>query len=320
MNTSSSDPHIVVVGSINLDFVVGASHIPSPGETILGNSFQTFFGGKGANQAVAAARLGARVTMIGCVGTDPFGAQLIEGLRRAGVDTQFLKRTENSSGAALITIDSRGENSIVVVPGANHDLSPAVLTECDRALTGASIALAQLETPIETVEFLAERLVHHGVPLILDPAPAHALSKALLSRCAWLTPNESEAQFLYSSKTPDGEDFATAKQIHALGASNLILKQGSRGVLVSTAAGQAFRVPAFSVNAIDTTAAGDAFNGAFAVCLALGRSVQESARFANAAAALSVTRAGAQSSMPTAVEVEAFLQARTEGGQGQSLA
>ncbi len=310
MTAPSDSPHIVVVGSINLDFVVQAGHIPAPGETILGESFRTYFGGKGANQAVAAAKLGARVTMVGCVGKDAFGGQLLAGLQTAGVNIEHVQRAENSSGAAMITTDRRGENSIVVVPGSNGDLSPSHIQDCDSVLSEASIVLAQLETPIETIEFLAERLAHRGVPLILDPAPARSLSDTLLSRCSWLTPNESEAQFLCGAELHTEDDLAIAKHIHARGARNVILKQGSRGAFISTVGGLAVRVPAFLVAAVDTTAAGDAFNGAFALGIASGKSVEESARFANAVAALSVTRAGAQPSMPTMLEVEAFLAHR----------
>src|SRR6184192_2915058 len=185
---------IVVVGSINLDLVARADHIPQVGETVIGRSFNTFFGGKGANQAVAVAKLGFPVSMVGNVGNDAFGAQLRKGLSDAGVDTTHVNTVENSSGTALITIGSRGENSIVVVPGANGDLTPKLLENAKPILQGAGFILAQLEIPLETVEYLSQFAERHSVPFMLDPAPA--LPDSLLRRLSWITPNETETQQL----------------------------------------------------------------------------------------------------------------------------
>jgi ribokinase len=296
---------IVVVGSINLDLVATADSIPVPGQTILGGSFQTHFGGKGANQAVAAAKLGANVAMIGCVGTDEFGKQLLGGLRTAGVKTEAVSRIEGSSGVALITTDTRGENSIVVVPGANAALDVRQLRRYEDLVQAAGVVLAQLEIPMETVEHLAEVCEKSGIPLILDPAPAQSLSAELLKRCAWVTPNESEAQILCGSAAENEPEIV--ELLRNSGAQNLILKQGARGVSIAEVKKGIVHVDGFAVRAVDTTAAGDAFNGAFAVAMAGGETITESVRFANAVAAISVTRAGAQPSMPTLVEVEKFL-------------
>ncbi|HET9803294.1 MAG TPA: ribokinase [Candidatus Acidoferrum sp.] len=322
---NSSEKPVVVVGSINLDFVAFADEIPVPGQTVLGGNFETHFGGKGANQAVAAAKIGARVEMIGCVGSDSFGGQLIQGLQSAGVKTGAVSQVPGPSGVALITTDRRGENSIVVIPGANAHVTPSLLEKHDALLRSAAIILVQLEIPLESVEFLASRAAAHGVSLILDPAPARTLSPSLLSRCTWITPNETEARILSGGEGHSApkkniddkelDDDETVARLRSLGAKNILLKQGSRGVAISecgsesgvASGGPLFHVPGFSVNAVDTTAAGDAFNGAFAAALVSGKSVAESARFANAVAALSVTRKGAQPSMPTRSEVESFL-------------
>src|ERR1043166_9169978 len=199
---------IVVVGSINLDLVVGADHIPQVGETVIGKSFNTFFGGKGANQAVAAAKLGYPVSMVGNVGNDAFGAQLRKGLSDAGVDTTYVNTVENSSGTALITIGSRGENSIVVVPGANGDLTPKLLENASALLQSAGFILAQLEVPLETVEYLAQFAERYSVSFMLDPAPARDLPSSLLRRVTWLTPNETETQQLLTNPDQDSPDAA----------------------------------------------------------------------------------------------------------------
>jgi ribokinase len=306
------DKRIVVVGSINLDLVATSPHIPSPGQTIFGTDFQTFCGGKGANQAVAAARLGAPVTMIGRVGEDSFGTKLIEGLRAAGVQTDCIARTPGSSGIALIVTDAKGENSIVVIPGANGQLKPADLEKYDVVLKNAGIILTQLEIPFDTVEFLADRAQKHDVPLILDPAPARVMPPEVLAKFNWLTPNETEAAILYGSVTDSFPSEQVAELLQQRGAHNVVLKLGARGVLVKQAAQPAAHMTGFSVQAIDTTAAGDAFNGAFACGLLNGKPAAASARFANAVAAISVTRRGAQSSMPDWSEVQAFLSQHSQ--------
>jgi len=297
---------IVVVGSINLDLVVGADHIPQVGETVIGKSFNTFFGGKGANQAVAAAKLGYPVSMVGNVGSDAFGAQLRKGLSDAGVDTTYVNTVENSSGTALITIGSRGENSIVVVPGANGDLTPKLLENASALLQSAGFILAQLEVPLETVEYLAQFAERYSVSFMLDPAPARDLPSSLLRRVTWLTPNETETQQLLTNPDQDSPD--AADELLAMGVQNVLLKLGSRGCLIAQPSKPKDLIPAFAVDAVDTTAAGDAFNTGFAVGLLRGHSVHRSAIFASAVAAISVTRTGAQPSMPSGDEVEQFLQ------------
>lgn len=305
---------IVVVGSINLDFVAGAERIPREGETVTGNSFKTFFGGKGANQAVAAAKLGYPVSMVGTVGDDAFGVQLRQGLSEAGVDASHVTTVEGSSGIALITTGPRGENSIVVVPGANGKLTPQLLETAADRLRGAGFLLAQLEIPLETVEFLAQFAERHGIPLMLDPAPARALPEDLLRRVTWLTPNETEtAELLKTSPVEERDTTAAADHLLASGVQNVLLKLGSQGCVVAQAAKPKVRIPAFSVETVDTTAAGDAFNAGFAVGMLRGYTVSRSAVFASAVAAIAVTRPGAQPSMPTGNEVERFLNGQTVG-------
>ncbi len=297
---------IVVVGSINIDLVAQAKKIPAPGETLLGSAFATHPGGKGANQAVAVARLGYPVQMIGRLGDDGFGAQLKGDLMRSGVGITAVKTSPGSSGVALIVVAATGENSIVVIPGANALLTPNDLDESIDILRFASVVLTQLETPLDTVLHLAELCSREGVPLILDPAPALALPRELLSGVMWLTPNVSEAAF-YAGTSDGAEPSATAAALMHLGPANVVLKLGSRGAYLATSDGQRHRIPPFPVRAVDTTAAGDCFNGAFATGLALGMSPPDSARFAAAAAAISVTRLGAQPSLPSRAEVQHLL-------------
>lgn len=302
----SANKPIVVVGSLNIDLVARAPSIPSPGQTLLGADFATHPGGKGANQAVAVARLGYPVCMVGRLGEDGFGAQLREHLTRSGVDIAGVRTSPGSSGVAVIVVAATGENSIVVVPGANALLTPRDLDESIGILRSASVVLTQLETPLETISHLAALCQREGVPLVLDPAPAQALPKEILSRVTWFTPNETEAAF-YTGTPASSDPDATANRLIHMGLTNLVLKLGSRGAYLATPDGQRHRIASFPVRPVDTTAAGDCFNGAFATGLALGMSPPESARFAAAAAALSVTRAGAQPSMPSREEVEHLL-------------
>jgi ribokinase len=301
---------IVIVGSINLDLVAVTGRIPRAGETVAGSAFQTFPGGKGANQAVAAARLGASVTMIGKVGSDNFGAELRESLEDAGVDISTVSRVSGSSGVALITTDTKGENAITVVAGANHTLTPSDVESQISVIRKAGVVLTQLEIPLDTVECLSKIASREDIPLILDPAPARLLPSALLNNVSWLTPNETETCLLlgqpdYQVSQRDLPQLADA--ILKLGSRNVILKLGNRGSYLAMSDGCSELIPAYDVNAVDTTAAGDAFNGAFAVGLVEGKSPAESARFASAVAAISVTRSGAQPSMPTRNDVEQFL-------------
>ena len=304
---------LVIVGSINLDLVATADHLPRPGETIIGSRFQTFYGGKGANQAVAAAKLGYPTYMIGNVGDDAFGPQLLSGLAEAGVETSGVKTVSGSSGVALITIGTGGENNIVVVPGANGLLTQRQLEESVSILRQAGFLLAQLEIPLETVEYLADFAQRNNIPLMLDPAPAQQLPRPLLQKVEWITPNESEAQLLLHSAidvTDDNSVSGAADRLLAGGAKNVVLKLGAHGCLIAEQHGPKRRIPAFPIDAVDSTAAGDAFNAAFAVSLLQGKPPQESARFACAVSAISVSRRGAQPSMPTLEELTEFLAQR----------
>ncbi len=308
---------ILVVGSINLDLVVSTNRIPQIGETITGRDFQTFFGGKGANQAVGVARLGYPVSMIGRVGNDEFGRRLRRALSLAGVQAQAVRVTSQTpSGVALITVESQGRNSIVVIPGANGKLTPWDIRRELALVRSAGLILSQLEIPLETVDYLAAAAARFGIPFVLDPAPAQKLPSSLLKRVAWLTPNETEAGILCGA-SPDAVTTESARKVAKSllkrGPQNIALKLGSRGVYWASGNGESF-VPAFKVQAVDSTAAGDAFNAGLAVSLMKGAEPPEAVRFASAVAALSVTRAGAQPSMPTAREVSRFLKVMEKGG------
>jgi ribokinase len=298
---------IVVVGSINIDLVACCERIPAPGETISGSVFNTYFGGKGANQAVAAAKLGHPVIMIGKVGNDLFGSQLEQALEAAGVSIQCVQRTRGASGVALIITDRSGENSIVVVPGANGELGPADLEKYRDILLNAGMILTQLEVPFCVVEQVAGFACSHNIPLLLDPAPARELPTQVMQDATWVTPNEVEIRHLLNGAGANPNEALAAEQLAAKGVRNIVVKLGSRGVLLKQENETAIPVPGFPVKAVDTTGAGDAFNGAFAVGLLSGKSPVQSAKFANAVAAISVTRRGAQPSMPTRNEVETFL-------------
>lgn len=300
---------IVVVGSINIDLVASAEKIPVAGETVRSSDFQVHPGGKGANQAVAISRLGYPVQLIGKVGTDAFGGQLRSYLRKAGVDITAVEESEGSSGVAMISVSPRGENSIIVTPGANAQVTPSFLNAHRETIRNAGMVLAQLEIPIETVEHLADLCDEEGIPLMLDPAPAHALPSTIFNHLSWFTPNETEAAFFAAQLSEKSYTTETSQIVNALlatGVKNVVLKMGSRGVCIANH-GFSNVLPAFSVKAIDTTAAGDAFNGAFATALMLGMENLNAARFASAAAAISVTRSGAQPSMPTREEVVRLL-------------
>ena len=299
---------ILVVGSINMDLVARVSTIPRPGETLIGSDFVTTPGGKGANQAVAAARLGHPTQMLGRVGEDVFGQALLENLRASGVDTDAVLAIPGPSGVAPISVADSGQNAIIVVPGANGRVTAEVINAHAGLFAGAGAVLCQLELPLDAVRRALELAKEAGVPAILDPAPAAALPEAFWPLVSWVTPNETEAAFYL------GSDLAVedaAKQLLTKGVGGVILKRGSEGAYVAPANGEARWVPPFKVQAIDTVAAGDCFNGAFAVALLEGRDPFEAARFASAAAAISVTRRGAQASMPTRLEVDQFLAANS---------
>lgn len=300
---------IVVVGSINLDLVAHVDHIPAAGETVQGSAFQMHPGGKGANQAVAVARLGYPVHMIGKLGSDDAGQQLRAHLESAGVGLECLGRVEGASGVAMIVVAGDGDNCIVVTPGANADVTPGFVDLHADMICNAGAVLTQFEIPIETVQHVADLCFQHQVPLILDPAPAQPIPEELLKRVTWFTPNETEAAFYAPhglNGNPEAHSRFLAQRLLALGPTGVLLKLGAQGAYLATD-GMEGQLNAIKVNAVDTTAAGDAFNGAFAVGLLLGKSPIESARFAIAAAALSVTRAGAQPSMPVLEEVERLL-------------
>lgn len=301
-------PTIAVVGSSNMDLVVKSNRIPVTGETILGGDFIMVPGGKGANQAVAAAKLGAQVFFIAKLGDDIFGSQSLNNFEKEGVNTKYVLQTKDApSGVALIMVDDEGNNIIVVAPGANHKLSPEDVKEAesDIALSGALVA--QLEVPIETIEFAAGLANKSSVPFILDPAPAQQLSEKLLKMVDVLTPNETEAKILTGIEVKDQQSAeAAAKKLLECGVKNVILTMGASGYLTVSNEGTEF-VEARKVPAVDSTAAGDAFTGSLAVGLARGQSLSEAALFANDVAAVSVTKMGAQPSMPTVQEVEAFI-------------
>ena len=307
----SAKKPIVVVGSINIDLVAVTGKIPAVGETVIGSDFQIHPGGKGANQAVAVARLGYPVRLIGRVGDDIFGSQLRTHLDNAGVETAGVGTSEGASGVALIAVSNAGENSIIVTPGANSRVTPQDIESNIEIIRRAGIVLAQLEIPLDTVDHLASICEREKVPFILDPAPAQELAPGIFKKIAWFTPNQIEAALYSGSNANEAEaadSIATAGAILSRGCRGVVLKMGSCGVYLASREGFCKFVPALAVETVDTTAAGDAFNGGFAVGLMLGRSAAESAAFAAAVAAISVTRTGAQPSMPTMKEVDRFLE------------
>lgn len=303
---------IVVVGSLNADLVVRLPRFPRPGETLPGQSFAQFPGGKGANQACAAARLGAPVSMLGRVGADAHGAWLCGSLASDGVDVDGVREDlAVPTGVALIAIDGTGQNQIVIVAGANGAFDVEALLVDDTRLRAANVLLLQLETPIGTVSAAAQIGRAAGATVILDPAPARDVPDELLRACDWVTPNETELAVLAGITTGDvldpAEAASGARRLIDRGARSVVVKMGARGALVVTG-GEERLVPPPQVTAVDTTAAGDCFNAAFAVALSEGQRPFDAARFAAAAAAVSVTRAGAQPSMPTRDEVQHRLE------------
>lgn len=311
--SNNTSPKITVVGSLNMDLIVRAPHIPVPGETVSGGEFRTAAGGKGANQAVAAARLGGQVTMVGCVGNDAHGRALVSGLQADGIRTEFVRvETATGTGVALITVADSGENSIVVSPGANHALAPADVEAADAAIAGADMVLLQLEIPLSVVDATVQMAARHNVPVLLNPAPAKPLPDEILAKATYFIPNETETA-LYCGFPVSGRsaaEKAAAQLRERFGMEMVVLTLGSRGALLYSG-GQPTVVPSFSVSAVDTTAAGDAFVGGFAVGISEGRDPVDAARFAAAVAALSVTKIGAQPSLPRRSEVLRFLDTNT---------
>jgi ribokinase len=302
-------PKIVVVGSLNMDLIVGAPRIPAPGETIMGHEFHTAPGGKGANQAVAAARLGARVSMVGRVGDDAYGRTQLSNLAADGVDTTFVTLdSETHTGVALIIVDDAGENSIVVSSGANWRVSAADVDAAEHVIADADMLLLQLEIRPEAVERAAELAARHGVSVVLNPAPAGPLSSGLLARVSYLIPNEGETAILSGQPVADLESaHSAARALRQRGVGTVVMTLGGRGALL-IAAGQELQVPAFSVKVVDTTAAGDAFVAGFAVAVASGQPLAEAVRFAAAAGALATKKMGAQPSLPVLEEVNRLLE------------
>jgi ribokinase len=300
---------VVVVGSSNTDMILRVARVPRPGETLLGGAFTTAPGGKGANQAVAAARAGGAVAFVARLGRDSLGDEALAGFRREGMTLSHIVRDESEpSGVALIFVGSDGENSIGVAGGANQRLSPRDIAAARGLIEGARVVLLQLETPLATVEAAATLAHRAGVRVILNPAPAQALPDSLLRKVSLLTPNETEAAMLTGISVHDvASATMAAGALRRRGARAVIVTLGANGALVSTEAGAVW-VPGFPVKAVDTTAAGDVFNGALAVRLAEDCPLDEAVRFAHAAAALSVTRAGAQPSIPTRREINALLR------------
>jgi ribokinase len=295
---------IVVVGSINMDLVARCREIPRPGQSLIGTGFDTTPGGKGANQAVAAARLGYPVQMVGAVGDDVFGSALLDNLSAAGVGTAAVKRVDGPSGVATILVAENGENSIVVVPGANGKVDPAYIDSQAELICSAGMVLCQLELPIPTVRRVLDLCEDAGVPVMLDPAPASPVPGEIWRQVAWCTPNETEAAFYLGTESKPVD---ATKQLIGRGVRSVALKRGSEGAYLAVAGGKADWVRPFTVQAIDTVGAGDCFNGAFSVALLEGKGPWAAARFASAAAAISVTRKGAQASMPARNEVDEFL-------------
>lgn len=298
---------LVVIGSANRDLVVQVERLPAPGETVLGGQFVTIAGGKGGNQAVAAARLSAEVRFVGCVGRDAFGDSLVSGLEEAGIDTRHVRRdADQPSGVALIGVDAQGQNAIIVAPGANSRLSPADVEAARESIAAAHYVVIQLEIPLPTVAYAIELAQEVGTPVLLNPAPvdpASPLPASLLRGVTVLTPNEHEAAGLLGYADPEGLDRAElAMRLRERGPECVVITLGSEGCLLASGEGM-LALPALPVRPVDTTAAGDCFSGALAVALGEGRSLEEAARFASRAAALSVTRAGAQPSLPYRTEI-----------------
>lgn len=300
-------PSVVVAGSSNTDMVIKTPHLPAPGETILGGTFFMNAGGKGANQAVAAARLGGNVTFIAKLGDDIFGRQALELFNEEGIDTScVITDAQYPSGVALITVDEKGENCIAVASGANAALLPADIDTMTDVIAGADIILMQLETPVETVSHIAALAKQHGKKVILNPAPACALSDDLLSNISIITPNQTEAEMLTGIAVIDDASATDAAAVlHAKGIQQVIITMGEEGAVIYSN-GSYTKVPAVKVTAVDTTAAGDVFNGALAVALCDGMDIIAATNFACRAAAISVTRLGAQASAPRREEVDNF--------------
>ena len=307
-------PRIAVLGSSNTDMIVKLPSLPGPGETVIGGTFSMAAGGKGANQAVAAARAGGKVTFISRVGNDSFGQQSITQFAKEGLDTSHVGIDRRAaSGIALILVDQAGENSIGVASGANAEISVSDVEKALDAIKSSDMLLSQLEIPLEAVEAAVAGAHQARVPVVLNPAPAQPLRGGILSRVSVLTPNEREAEQLTgTSIRDDAGTVQAARSLLQRGVQSVVITLGGRGAYIADPTHGEF-VPAFHVRAVDTTAAGDVFSGALAVALAEKATLREAAVFASAAAALSVTKLGAQPSAPPRVEIESFLQQHYDG-------
>lgn len=298
---------ICVIGSLNIDLTVNVPRFHQPGETIFGTDFKTYTGGKGGNQAVAAAKLGADVTMVGCLGDDSSSEIYRRLLRSLNIQDLVDRMPGIPSGTALIEVDNSGENRIVVISGANGHVSPKQIDRNWESIIGCDIILMQLEIPLDTVIYAAEKLHAAGKTVILDPAPASQLPDELLRQIDFITPNETELSILCGAKTEtEAEITAAARSLLERGCRNVIAKMGARGAMLVNDSGAAI-IPGFRIRAVDTTAAGDSFNAGFAAALAEDKPIPEAIRFANAAGALSTMASGAQSAMPSREEAEKFL-------------
>ena len=310
--TENSPPRVLVIGSFITDLVINVDRFPHDGETLIGRSFARFCGGKGANQAVAAARLGARVSMVGRVGKDLFGEEQIASLKASGVDTSgIIQDSEAPSGVASVMIDPNGQNRIVIVPGANFRCSVSDVENSRDLIAEADVLLLQFEIPMESIVRAIEIASEVGTPVILNPAPAREIDSAVLSRVSILTPNEVEAEQLTGISVKSFGDAAeAARRLLSYGVGAVVITLGERGALVLDRESQEpVEIQAYKVKAVDTVGAGDSFNGALAALLAEGATLAEAARYATAVAAIAVTRPGAQAGIPYRHEVEAFLEA-----------
>jgi ribokinase len=301
--------NIVVVGSSNTDMIIKMDKLPAPGETVLGGEFSIAAGGKGANQAVAAARAGGQVAFVACLGDDMFGRQALEGFAKDSINTEYVfKDKQHLSGCALIFVDKNGENSIAVASGANARLSPGHIDVAKDKIISAEILIMQLETPLETVKYSAQLAFENGTRVVLDPAPAQPLDEDFYKHISILTPNESEAEQLTGIPVKDVKSAEkAAESLLQKGVETVLITLGVQGTFMATEKMRKM-IPGFKVTSVDSTAAGDVFNGTLAVSLADKMRLPNAVSFANAAAALSVTKLGAQPSAPFRKEIEEFLK------------
>lgn len=305
----SKNAKLAVLGSINADHILNLAHFPRPGETVIGQKYQIAFGGKGANQAVAAGRAGANIAFIACVGADDIGERICQQLAQDNIDTHPVEAVEGeSTGVAMIFVNGEGENNIGIYSGANAALTPQYVERHQQVIAQADALLMQLESPLDSVLAAATLARQHQTRVILNPAPATKLSDDLLALIDIITPNETEAEILTGIAVNNDDDAArAAAALHEKGIATVLITLGRRGVWLSEN-GKGQRIAGFEVNAVDTIAAGDTFNGAFITARLEGKAMHDAIRFAHAAAAIAVTRSGAQPSVPWRAEIDDFLQ------------